>query len=145
MEKSIEDWCKGLNLIKYEIIDGVVSVNAYVDLFNKKFEIIPIQFGRVNGDFYCQNNNLITLKGSPREVSYDFYCQYNELTSLEGGPKKVGENYYCHYNSLTTLEGGPKVMGKYFNCENNPVYENYSKYDNYIHYMRTIKLKELSF
>jgi hypothetical protein len=48
-----------------------------------------------------------------------FYCQDNQLTSLEGTPKKVGGNFSCSNNNLTSLEGSPERLGSYFNCSRN--------------------------
>jgi hypothetical protein len=33
----------------------------------------------VNGDFYCNNNKLTTLKGSIKEVHQDFFCDNNNF------------------------------------------------------------------
>jgi hypothetical protein len=52
----------------------------------------------VDGDFYCGNNNLTTLKNSPKTVGGSFGCSSNKLISLEGAPKFVGENFMCRFN-----------------------------------------------
>jgi hypothetical protein len=39
-------------------LDGTVDVNGDVNLFNRKLSKIPLKFGRVTGNFNCQNNNL---------------------------------------------------------------------------------------
>ena len=102
---------------------------------------LKIRFGKVNGDFYCYNNELTTLEGTPRkvggdfqcmnnklttlesapqEVGGDFSCSGNHLTTLEGAPQKVGGDFYCSKNNLTTLEGAPQEVGGDFYCSNNP-------------------------
>ena len=75
----------------------------------------------VDGDFYCGNNNLTSLKFAPSSVGGSFYCSSNELTSLEGAPTNVGRNFDCGFNNLTSLEGAPKSVGGNFWCEANTV------------------------
>ena len=73
----------------------------------------------VGGNFYCYNNELTTLKGSPKEVGIGFFCTNNKLTTLEGGPKEVGGAFGCSINKLTSLEGCPEVVGDIFDCTDN--------------------------
>ncbi len=66
----------------------------------------------VEGDFYCGQNHLKTLKGAPLRVTGVFDCHDNELVSLEGGPREVGCGYFCGQNLLETLQGCPdKILG----------------------------------
>ena len=71
------------------------------------------------GDIYCDDNDLTSLKGCPKEVKGDFDCSWNKLTSLKGAPQKVSEGFYCQGNKLTSLEGAPKEVGGYFDCSDN--------------------------
>jgi hypothetical protein len=75
----------------------------------------------VGGSFYCNDNQLTSLEGSPHEVGGSFYCHDNQLTSLEGAPKEVGGDFYCYDNKLTSLKGAPKEVGGGFYCNNNPL------------------------
>ena len=59
---------------------------------------------KVDGDFYCGNNNLTSLKNSPKTVTGVFGCSSNKLTSLEGAPKFVGENFMCRFNPVKFTE-----------------------------------------
>ena len=52
--------------------------------------------------FNCSNNNLQSLKGSPRELKEHFDWSNNELISLNGSPKKVEEIYKNDNNQLPT-------------------------------------------
>jgi len=54
-----------------------------------------IRFGKITKSFSCDDNNLKTLNGSPREVGGSFYCYDNPLISLEGAP-----SYICDYFGL---------------------------------------------
>lgn len=58
----------------------------------------------VDGDFYCGNNNLTSLKNSPKTVTGVFGCSSNFLKSLEGAPKFVGENFMCRFNPVKFTE-----------------------------------------
>ena len=144
VERTIEDWCVYLDISNYEIdMDGVVNVMNDLIMSKRNFGIIPIQFGIVTGDFYCNNNKLETLEGGPRKVGRFFCASVNKLTSLKGGPREVGGSYYCHNNKLISLEGGPREVGGDFQCIGNPIWKDFIKYNSYTKYMRTIKLKEI--
>ena len=110
--------CKEYGIKNYIICsDGSIDVNGNVDLSMKKLTKLPLKFNKVSGSFYCNNNQLITLEGSPREIGVHFHCSHNKLTSLEGGPKEVGRYFCCQYNQLTSLEGGPKKVCGNFYCD----------------------------
>lgn len=66
------------------------------------------------GIFDCSNNNLTSLRGSPRKTKV-FNCSYNYyLTSLLEGPTEADE-YNCHNCNLLNLKGAPQKTKK-FNC-----------------------------
>ena len=96
--------------------DGTYSSDGDVDLTK-----LPVKFKYVKGSFYCYNNQLTSLEGSPQEVGDSFYCSHNQLTSLEGAPQEVGGDFDCSNNKLTSLEGAPQKVGGYFVCSGNPV------------------------
>lgn len=73
----------------------------------------------VHGNFDCFRNNLTDLKGAPKKVSGNFICKKNDLVSLEGAPEEIGGYFDCSYNELTTLKGSPKKIGKDFECSLN--------------------------
>ena len=77
-------------------------------------ELFDLSDVEVTGDFNCNGNSLISLKGSPHTVGKSFRCHSNNLTSLKGGPHTVGYDYYCDGNNLRSLEGIPKTVGGYF-------------------------------
>ena len=60
-----------------------------------------VRFGKVGVYFDCENNQLTTLEGAPREVGGDFVCRNNELTSLEGAPQKVVGDFWCSNNPVS--------------------------------------------
>ena len=99
--------------------DGSIDVGGSVNLSRKKLTKIPFNFGKVSGDFYCYNNQLTSLEGSPNTVGGGFYCYNNKLTSLEGAPNTVSGGFDCYNNQLTTLDGVPNTVGGGFYCNGN--------------------------
>ena len=111
-EVEVEKICKNHGIVNWSINkDGLVDVDGDVNLLLKGLTKLPLRFGRVTGDFYCQWNVLTTLEGAPKEVSGHFHCFYNKLTSLVGAPKEVGGNFYCYHNYLNTLKWAPEYIG----------------------------------
>ena len=116
---EIEKICKNLGIEDFQIVDGLVNVLGNVNISAKKLKKIPVKFGRVEGYFWCHNNQLTSLEGSPQSVGRDFDCYNNQLTHLEGGPRSVGGYFSCSNNQLTHLEGAPRSVGGYFSCSRN--------------------------
>jgi len=91
--------------------DGTWDCKYDVPLHHMNLTKLPVKFGRVEKDFYCDYNELTTLKGSPKYVGGSFDCRSNKLTSLVGGPEVVaGNRMDCNDNQLDTLEGFPKLV-----------------------------------
>jgi hypothetical protein len=76
--------------------DNTVDVNGNVNLYYRlgQMEKLPVKFGKVSGNFYCEYNNLTTLEHCPNYVGDHFWCHENELTTLKGCPNYVGDNCY---------------------------------------------------
>jgi len=103
---------------------GLVDVNGNFDCSSLNIKDFKgIRFGTIKGDFFCGDNELTSLDGSPRYVKGKFSCSGNKgITTLEGGPLKVGVGFYCVNNSITNLVGSPIMVGDgYFNCSNNMI------------------------
>ena len=100
--------------------DGSIDVNGTVNLNNKDLTKIPFKFRHVSGDFWCNSNQLSSLKGTPNDVGGVFDCSDNRLTSLESAPNNVGKSFWCDFNNLTSLNDAPTVVGDDFICYNNP-------------------------
>jgi hypothetical protein len=117
---QIDQICKEYGIKNYTINpDGIVDVDGDVYLSYKKLDKLPVRFGKVTGDFWCNNNQLTTLEGCPQTVVGSFLCYNNQLTSLEGCPQTVGAHFSCHSNKLTSLEGCPQTVGAHFSCRSN--------------------------
>ena len=72
-------------------------------------------FVDVYGDFYCGRQDLRDFKGVKfGKVSGDFSCEENELTSLVGAPQTVKGGFNCRNNpvSETTLASILALMEK---------------------------------
>jgi hypothetical protein len=78
-----------------------------------------IKFNKINGFFYCCENNLISLEGSPEIIKGDFYCHNNKLTNLKYCPKKIGGCVDCSHNQLISLKFCPKKINGSFMCFGN--------------------------
>jgi len=137
--EDIDSICKKYGIENYTInSDGTVDVDGDVYLSSEALTKLPLKFGKVTGDFNCNNNKLITLEGGPRSVGEYFDCSYNQLTTLEGGPIKVGGYFNCYSNQLTSLKGCPKVVGVDFNCSYNPIYSVYKLFPDHKSYMDSL-------
>ena len=119
---EIHNLCKKYHIKNYTINDDMsISVNGSVDLSYKNLKSIPIKFKEVGGDFYCNVNQLTSLKGCPETVGGGFSCGNNQLTSLKYCPETVGGNFICNNSQLTSLEYCPETVGGYFYCNNNQI------------------------
>lgn len=78
---------------------------------------------RVNGDFNCYSNRLVSLVGAPSYVE-TLDCRANQITSLEGAPSRINGNFYCHTNKLASLKDihlHTKYIGMSIFLQNNPI------------------------
>jgi len=117
-EQEIKDLCSEYGVYYYQIRDdGSIDVGRYVNLRSKLENLkqpfyveylkqLPLTFNVVKGHFNCEENNLTTLEGCPKEVRSYFDCSYNQLISLEHSPKIVEGDFICWSNYyITSLEG----------------------------------------
>jgi hypothetical protein len=74
----------------------------------------PVEVG---GNYYCNDNTLVSLKGAPQQVR-TFWCQRNKLETLENGPEEVDNEYNCSENKLRSLKGAPRRV-RVFDCAKN--------------------------
>jgi len=117
---EIDSICNEFGITNWTVnSDGAVDVRGSIFLDNKGFKKLPLKFGKVDGDFFCEKNKLVTLEGAPSEVGGSFDLQQNNLISLKGSPKKVGGYFDCSHNKLASLEGAPIEVSGGFICDNN--------------------------
>lgn len=119
-EEDIHDICEKYIIRNYTINDdGSIDVNDDVHLGDYFLEKLPLRFRNVSGYFYCSENNLINLEGSPIFVGGDFNVDNNELLTLEGSPRIIKGGFYCNNNRLKSLKGSPERIEGIFNCDEN--------------------------
>lgn len=126
-DKNFKEWIK-IKLIKIikkdkliPRLDGMYDYNGELHLSNldlKSLLYLPYQLHTIHGNFWCSDNELISLEGSPKVIEGVFDVFNNRLTSLEGGPKEVTGDYYCNHNQLISLKGSPERV-KIFDCSYN--------------------------
>jgi hypothetical protein len=138
---EIKNWLVQHNIAGYTINQDVnkqlyrVDVDSNCKLYDVEINVLPVQFGRVEGDFYCNASELISLEGVPYYVGGTFYCSRTNIKSLSGIDKIVkyiGAEFFCtdlippptHLLGLLLIGGikrikidydGPidKIMNKY--------------------------------
>ena len=112
--------CNRYGIGNYTINDDLsIDVDGDVNLAYKNLEHLPLRFNYVSGGFFCRENILVSLEGSPLTVGGNFGCGYNELKTLEGSPQTVNGDFNCYNNELKTLEGCPQTVGGDFRCSDN--------------------------
>jgi hypothetical protein len=121
--ENIDYICEKYDIIDYTInSDRSIDVDNIINLFNRNLRKLPLKFNKVNGDFNCHWNMLITLEGSPIEINGGFYCNKNKLTSFEYAPKIIRGNFYCNSNNIKTFEYAPSFVKGDFSCSDNPIF-----------------------
>ncbi len=147
-EQEIHNICDQYKIENYTINpDGSIDVDGNVNLSYMGLTKIPIKFNKISGRFWCNNNKLTTLKGSPKEVGVYFECSNNKLTSLEHC-SNIKRSLYCSNNKLKNLIGIGIVNTNIY-MYNNPLeslegfYGDYDKLycDNKLKIIRKQKLK----
>ena len=90
--------------------DGIISIINDPNRFDVKFADCR--------RFSCHHNaNLVSLEGSPKNISGSFSIDgCTKLRSLIGGPSKVDMHYSVYRCDLISLEGAPERIGGTFNC-----------------------------
>ena len=114
--KFLDEYTRGTWSVNSE---GLVDIKGGFFCVGERIEdFLGIRFGKVSGYFWCFDNQLRTLEGSPREVGEGFYCYGNQLRTLEGAPREVGGDFNCGINPLISLEGAPEVIMGSFRFKN---------------------------
>jgi len=122
---QIDKTCKEYNITNYTINnDGTIDVDGSVNILFWQHLItkFPFKFNKVNGEFICNNNKLLSFEGSPVEVNGDFLCYNNRLTSLKGCPKIIRGSFNCQLNNIKSFEYFPSFIKIFFNCHDNPIW-----------------------
>ncbi len=107
------------DLIKLQNKNKIIDFDTGVRICCEHLKKLPLHFGKVNGEFVANENNIKSLYGAPTFVNESFFMWSNELTSLEFGPEIVGDCYDCSDNNLKSLKGAPLKIPSEFNCSSN--------------------------
>lgn len=92
--KKIESWLKIMKIKKYTINDDfIVDVDGNVDISYKKLNIIPVKFGIINGNFWCDRNNLNSFKNSPNIIHGNFWCYKNPFDNYDDLPNIINGHF----------------------------------------------------
>jgi hypothetical protein len=117
-----EQVLEGLGVAFERRPDGVLFVPGNLDLSRRDLTALPdLSRVEVGGTFWCSDNALTSLRGSPSKVGGSFYCTGNQLVTLAGAAQEVGGGFYCQDNKLASLEGGPQTVGETVSCFHNPM------------------------
>ncbi len=109
---------------KFNPNNGLVDINGDFDCSDKSLDdFYGIKFGKITDSFYCNDNQLISLEGSPNDVSGGFYCAGNKLMSLIGCPVSIGRGFSCSDNQLISLKGCPIKTGHSIGSSGNIISE----------------------
>ena len=123
-ESEIAETCNDFGIDNFFInSDGLVDVDGDVNLTYKNLnKYIPLKFQNVTGSFDVDDNQLISLEGSPKIVGGDFNCNDNLLNDLEGAPHTVDGDFWCENNDIRSFEGLVNIKGDFY-CRHNPIWE----------------------
>ena len=123
--EEVENWLKEMGIENYIINEDLtVDVKGDVNISFERLKEIPVQFGIVEGDFYCYNNELTSLEGCPKEVKGSFNCYDNNLINLEDCPEVIHGDFDCGHNNLTSFKFFPKeIKGSYISIYGNKIRE----------------------
>jgi hypothetical protein len=106
-------------------INGVVNVASSVEAQIRGEDFpngeLPVQFGRIDGDFRLSYCELTSLKGMPTEITGLLNLTGNKLTSLVGCTQKIGGFLRLRSNpQLKTLDGFPTQLGEFVSLDWTP-------------------------
>lgn len=122
-KEEIKAWLTKMSVTHYTITDDLtVDVDGVVDIYGKKLKEIPIQFGKVSGAFDCSDNELISLKGTPKIIQGSFNCSCNNLTSLEYLSTDPATNilsFNASFNKIKTISNFPEIFNADIDLRNN--------------------------
>lgn len=122
--KIIDEICKKYDFRNYNINpDGTVDVNDREIWFGgwvDDFDILPLKFGTVTGNFKIDDKSITSLEGFPKFVDGELGIRdCKNLTSLKGCPESIGGRFILSGSPLiTTLEGCPRNVGGSFDLSN---------------------------
>ena len=119
--EEVKEFMEMVNCDWYDIHDDL-SVSAYskIEYTFENLVRIPINFKFIKGDVLLNNNRLVSLEGLPTDIIYgQLDVSNNNLNSLKGSPKVIKGDFSASDCFLTTLSGGPEVVDGNYTVVNN--------------------------
>ena len=77
--------------------NGEVDVKGGVFMEGMNLTEIPVKFNRVDGHFFCYDNQLTTLKNCPVYIGHSFRFYKNNLTEYF---KNINQEDFSHWKRL---------------------------------------------
>ena len=113
--EGIQKICHEYGIRNYTINDDMsIDVDGSVFLDDVKINKLPLKFRNVSGFFACNNNNLVSLEGSPKYVGGSFVCSFNKLHKYEvvhsKSPQRFLSLLISVYSSLVMLSGSLETL-----------------------------------
>ena len=101
--------------IRFGEVTGDFSFGSYPSSLND-FSGFPYKVG---GNFNGSSNNVVSLKGGPKEVGGDYKISFNyRLKNFEYAPEIINGDFVCRFTKdIESLEGLPKWIGGDLNLE----------------------------
>lgn len=101
-EKEVNRWLIDYGIVDYTInSDLTVDVDDSVILDNRNLKFLPVQFGKINGYFFIDDNGLKSLKGCPIEIKGEFSCSKNDIYNLDEFPKNIESTIFFDKNPIS--------------------------------------------
>jgi hypothetical protein len=93
---SIEEWLRRNNVKRFTIQqNGIIDVDANVNLESYQETTLPYQFGKVTGHFYCYGSYLASFENFPSHIGGTLHLYNSHIYSFHGinhAIKYVGGN-----------------------------------------------------
>lgn len=126
------DDCSLKSLVNAYVIDDKEILNNFTCRYNALTSLKGSPSNEIYGVFNCVGNSLKTLKNCPQNAG-GIACSHNQLISLKGAPKEIILCFRCSFNFLKNLKYCPEKVGRDVRFANNrlPTLYEISKYVGY--------------
>jgi len=114
---KIKEWLEEFQITSYTINDDFsIDCNDTVMIGHKNLKYLPefIQFRNILGNFWIEQIGLRSLRGCPIYIEGDFDCQNNDLIDLKFAPTYIEETFRLYGNHIPISE-----VNKFKNNSNN--------------------------
>jgi len=106
-----------------DVNDSVDISDVFLTSFSKGStdeDVIGVVFNEIHGFFNCSGNYLDTLEGwCPRKVYGNFICNNNDILSLKGCPEYIFGDFNISYNKIENIDYFPNLIDGDFSIQSN--------------------------